>query len=52
MKLIPEVDLIPLMKPIPVVEPIPIIYKILPTLILITHWSIGDSNCDSKKIES
>ena len=35
--------------PIQVVEPIPIIYKILPTLILIPHWSIGDSNYDSKK---
>ena len=40
---------------IPVVEPIPIIDMIPPTLIPITayfHWSMGDSDSDSKKLES
>ena len=49
---IPIVDLIP----IQVVEPIPIMDMIPPTLILLIpaylHWSISDSNSDSKKFES
>ena len=54
MGLIPEVDLIPLMKLITEL-PVPIIDKIPPTLIptpVYLHWSMGDSDSNSKKFKS